>query len=100
MLHNGHPYEAERGPFAMPPDTLSWPHLERNLSMERRVTILEISQQRHHERLTIIEADAAAVRAAMWRLLRGAVALMLGLALDQGLNAGALLMVVKKSLGH
>jgi hypothetical protein len=68
--------------------------------MERRVAILEIGQQRHHERLAAIEADSAAVRLAMWRLPRGVPALMLGLVLGQGLNAGALLMVVRKSPGH
>jgi hypothetical protein len=52
----------------------------------------------HHQKPGVArKAPPALGAAAVWWLLPGAMALMLGLALDQGLNAGALLMVVKKS---
>ena len=51
MTYNGNTYAGERPPFPITPDSLTWPHFERNLSMERRVTILEIHQERNHERI-------------------------------------------------
>ena len=96
MKMNGHPH----GPRAPASDPWLLHTLESGLRMERRVTVVEMKTENHAGRISALEADARMVREAILRLLRGCLALMLGLALDQQLNAGALLAALRSLLAH
>ena len=98
--HNGYPFghTAECKPFLTSSTALEW--IRYTAATERRLTKIEMTQVRHAERLAAIEGEAKVVRDAAWHCLRGAAALMLGLLLDQSLNAGALLHMLRLSLAH
>jgi len=74
--------------------------LEFILRIERRMTVLEMTVKEHGEALEHFSASEKMVKDAVWRLMTGTLAFLLGLALDQGLNGGALWLAVLALFKH
>lgn len=56
---------------------------------ERRMTLAEVRLDRHEREIQALKGEADEIRQAVWRFLRGVLALLSAFALDQGLNGGA-----------